>query len=51
MGTFASQIRCGRRTRSDPMMEERGGWISGETLRRDLEMLDVGIEVMVVHIL
>lgn len=51
MDTFASQIRSGRRMCSNPMMEERGGWISVETLRQDLEMRDVVIVVMVVHIL
>ena len=46
METFAAKVRYGAGTRFDPMMEERAGWIAGESHRQDAEMPDVVIEVL-----
>lgn len=44
MESFAAKVQYGYVPRFDPMMEERGGWISGETRRQDVEMEDAVIE-------
>jgi len=44
MESFAAKVRYGFAPRFDPMMEERGGWISGEERRKDVEMDDAVIE-------
>ena len=44
MESFASKVRFGNAPQFDPMMEERGGWITGEAQRQDVEMEDVVIE-------
>jgi hypothetical protein len=46
METFAAKVRYGSGPRSDPMMEEKGGWIAGETHRQDEEMPDAVIEIL-----
>ena len=47
MESFAAKVRYGSDTRFDPMMEEKGGWIARDTHRRDEEMPDAVIEVLV----
>jgi hypothetical protein len=44
METFAAKVRYGSGPRFDPMMEEKGGWIAGESHRQDEEMQDAVIE-------
>ena len=46
MESFAAKVRYGSGTRFDPMMEEKGGWIAGETHRRDEEMPEAVIDVL-----
>lgn len=46
METFADKVRSGGGTRFDPMLEEKGGWISGEAPKHDEEMVDAVIGVM-----
>ena len=42
--SFASKVRYGYAPHFDPMMEEKGGWIAGETQRQDIEMEEAMIE-------
>ena len=46
MEMFAEKVRYGNGPRFDPLMEEKGGWISGEAPRQDMEMIKVVMEVM-----
>ena len=46
MESFAAKVRYGSGTRFDPMMEEKGGWIVGETRGRDEDMPDAVIEIL-----
>lgn len=46
METFAEKIIYGKGTRLDPLLEEKGGWISWEAPKQDVEMADAVIEVM-----
>ena len=46
MESFAAKVRYGSGTRFDPMMEEKGGWIAGETRGRDEDMPDAVIEIL-----
>ena len=44
MESFADKVRYGHAPRFDPMLEERGRWVSGEAPRHDTEMEDTVIE-------
>ena len=44
METFAEKVRIGGGERFDPMLEERGGWVTGEDPKRDEEMAEAVIE-------
>lgn len=46
METFAKKVRHGRGGRFDPLLEGKGGWISREAPKQDVEMTDAVIEVM-----
>ena len=46
METFVAKVHYGSGPRLDPLMEERGGWISCEAQRQDVEIIDALIEVM-----
>ena len=46
METFAYKVRYGGGWRFDPMLEERGGWTSGEAQCHDVDMPDAVIEVL-----
>lgn len=47
METFVEKVRNGGGSKFDLMLEERGGWITGEAQQHDVDMADVVIEVMV----
>ena len=44
--TFAEKVRSGGGVRFDPMLEEKGGWVTGEDPKRDEEMAEAVIEVL-----
>ena len=46
METFAAKVRYGSGPQFDPVMEEKGGWIAGETHHQDEEMPDAVIEIL-----
>lgn len=46
MKTFASKVQYGSGPSFDPMLEERGGWVTGEGPKCDVEMMEAVIEVM-----
>lgn len=46
METFAAKVRHGSGPRCDPMLEEKGGWISGDAPVPDMEMMEAVIESM-----
>ena len=46
MATFAEKVKSGGGARFDPMLEEKGGWVAGEDLKRDEEMAEAVIEVL-----
>lgn len=46
METFAGKVRYGNGASFDPMLEGKGGWISGEAPRHDIELADAVIEVI-----
>lgn len=45
MKTFVAKVHYGSGPRLDPLMEERGGWISCEAQRQDVEIIDALIDV------
>lgn len=46
METFAAKVKYGGETRFDPLLEERWGWIAGETCMQDSEIMEVVLENM-----
>lgn len=46
METFATKVRYGGEPRFDPMLEERGGWATGEGPKGDAVMTEAVIEVL-----
>ena len=46
METFAAKVRYGGEPRFDPMLEERGGWATGEGPKGDTVMSEAVIEVL-----
>lgn len=46
METFAEKVKSGGGTRFDPLLEEKGGWISGEAPGQDEEMVDAVLGAM-----
>lgn len=46
METIVDKVRFGGGTRLNPMLKEKGDWISKETPKHDKEMEDVVIGVM-----
>ena len=46
METFAAKVWYGGEPRFDPMLEERGGWVTGEGPKGDAVMTEAVIEVL-----
>lgn len=46
METFVAKVKYMSGPRFDPLLEENGGWISGEAPAANVEMMEVVIESM-----
>ena len=46
METFAAKVRYGGEPRFDPMLEKKGGWVTGEGPKSDAVMSEAVIEVL-----
>lgn len=46
MESFVDKVNVGEGARFDPMLEEKGGWVSREAPKRKLKMVDAIIWVM-----